>query len=145
MKVDFYVFEDSTRMQALHELCLLIEAPYHAKETIYIYTASTSDADQLDNLLWTYQEDSFLAHQLTSENPELTSPVLIGPESPTAAHNNVLVNLSGVIPEFYRQFKRVIEIVYADPSVQQAARDRFRQYREQGCDIQTHKMKVNAA
>ncbi len=145
MNVDFYVMENAGRMQALRELCLLLEAPYNAKESIYIYTAETNDDEHLDKLLWTYRDDSFLAHQLVAENADNTSPILIGSETPAAAQNNVLVNLSGTLPVFYRQFKRIIELVFADPSVQQAARERFRQYREQGCDIQTHKMKVNTA
>jgi DNA polymerase-3 subunit chi len=73
----------------------------------------------------------------------MTAPIEIGIGSEPARMEGVLVNLTNQIPSFYQQFSRVIEIVFSDPAAQQAARDRFRQYREQGCELNTHKMKVN--
>ena len=51
MKVDFYVIENASRVQALRELCLLLEAPYAEKKAIHIHVASEHDADQLDKLI----------------------------------------------------------------------------------------------
>jgi DNA polymerase-3 subunit chi len=145
MKVDFYVYENVGKQQALRELCLLLEAPYAEKQPIHLHTTSASEADLIDKLLWTYREDSFLAHQVIAEDNDMAAPIQIGVQTPPVRIEGVLVNLSADIPAFYSGFQRVIELVYADPTVQQAARDRFRQYREQGCDINTHKMKVTPA
>ena len=141
MQIDFYVMEDANRMAALRELCLLLEAPYAQQQPIYIHTASAADADQIDKLLWTYRDDSFLAHQISGAS-DSAAPIEIGVAENTPRTTEILVNLSNQIPAFYQQFKRVIEIVFADPAVQQNARDRFRQYREHGCELNTHKMKV---
>ena len=147
MKVDFYVMENMGRMQALRELCLLLETPYDAGQSVYIHTAGKDDAEQLDKLLWTYRDDSFLAHQIKEPGSDNTAPILIGmddtPSQTPSKIESVLVNLTTQIPAFYKQFGRVIEIVFGDPAGQQSARDRFRQYREKGCELNTHKMKVN--
>lgn len=140
MQVDFYVMEDGERMQALRELCLLLEAPYAAKESVFIYTNSTKESEQLDKLLWTYREDSFLAHEI-QDNDSFAAPIQISHTAPVNT-GSVLVNLSHSIPAFYPQFKRIIEMVYNDAAAQQSARERFRQYREQGLTLNTHKMKV---
>lgn len=143
MIVDFYVMEGSGRMQALRELCILLETPYETGQPVYVHTATQEDAEQLDKLLWTYRDDSFLAHQITTGVSEMTAPIEIGVAGEPTRKEGVLVNLTTQIPSFYQQFSRVIEIVFSDPAAQQAARDRFRQYREQGCELNTHKMKVN--
>lgn len=143
MKVDFYVMENMGRMQALRELCLLLETPYDAGQSVYIHTAVKDDAEQLDKLLWTYRDDSFLAHQIKEPGSQNTSPILIGIDDTPTQAEGVLVNLTTQIPAFYQEFERVIEIVFSDPAAQQSARDRFRQYREKGCELNTHKLKVN--
>lgn len=147
MKVDFYVMENMGRMQALRELCLLLENPYETGTPVYIHTAAKDDAEQLDKLLWTYRDDSFLAHQIKEAGNENSSPIMIGiddtPAQTPIQIDSVLVNLTTGIPAFYQQFGRIIEIVFSDPAAQQSARDRFRQYREKGCELNTHKLKVN--
>ena len=141
MQVDFYVMEDMGRVQALRELCLLLEKPYECGETIYIHTTTLDEAEQLDKLLWTYRDDRFLAHQIINNESNTSAPIEIGISRPDH-HKGTLVNLTSEIPEFYQQFSRVIEPVFSEPAAQQASRDRFRQYRDQGCELKTHKMKV---
>lgn len=141
MQIDFYVIENASRMQALRELCLLLEKCNAEHQSVYVHVANTGEADQLDKLMWTYRDDNFLAHNLVSEGD---APIQIGIEPPNG-NIHTLVNLTDAIPAFYTQFQRVIEIVYQDPAIQNAGRDRFRQYREHGQTLQTYKMKVSAA
>lgn len=142
MKVDFFVLEDATRLQALRELCLIVEKSYQAKETVYIHANSQEEAELIDKLLWTTREESFVPHSMSEED---AAPILLGWTTPAKYSTHTLVNLTANIPAFYQQFERVIEMVYQDATIQQAARDRFRRYRESGQDLQTHKMKVSTA
>jgi DNA polymerase-3 subunit chi len=141
MKVDFYVLENAaSKQQSWHVACGILETIYANRQPIYVHAASKDDAERLDALLWTYRDDSFLPHLLlnqTDDNPPL---ILIGHENAPQTNKSVLVNLTDTIPSFYSQFNHIIEIVFSDPSVQQLARDRFRQYREFGCELNTHKM-----
>lgn len=140
MQIDFYVMDDASRMQAWRQLCMLLEAPYALQQPVFVHVDTMEEANQLDKLLWTYRDDSFLAHEIAHEAS--TAPILIGMQTPASAAG-VLVNLTGQVPASLRQFQRIIELVFADPVVQQNARQRYRHYREQGLELNTHKIKVN--
>lgn len=136
MKIDFHVLEKSNQQQAWLYLCQLVENQYMAGERVYIHTQSKQDAERLDQLLWTFKDDSFIAHQLSPSE----APVQIGYDPSHAAKAHWLINLSNDIPNFLDGYSNAIEIVFADPSVQQLARERFKKYRELGHEISTYKL-----
>jgi DNA polymerase-3 subunit chi len=105
-----------------------------------VNTDSPVQAKQLDELLWTYREDSFLPHNLYGDGPEPAPPIQIGYLVTPEKHRDIMLNLSTTIPDFYQQFARVLEIVSTEPDIQNAARENYRQYRTQGHDINTHKL-----
>jgi len=146
MKVDFYVIDSNSRMQALRELCLLLEKPYADQEPVHIHASTQEEADLVDRLLWTYREDSFLAHQLETDSED-DAPIQIGintePTKVPDKNNSLLVNLTTEIPEYYHKFNRVIELVFTDQVAQQLGRERYREYRKLGCELMTHKIKAN--
>ena len=143
MKIDFHVLEASSGLQSLHYVCNVIEKAYAGKQPVYVHATSKEEAERLDNLLWTYRDDSFIPHALV-DSSDVTPPLIqIGFDAAPAHQQQLLINLSRDIPAFYQQFARVIEIVFNDPVVQQLARDRFRRYREFGCDLSTHKIKTS--
>ena len=72
------------------------------------------------------------------ENDALT-PIQIGFNAIPQQHHQVLLNLNSDMPNFYQQFSHVIEIVSADAVTQQQARERYKQYRDHGHEIQTIK------
>ena len=55
-----------------------------------------------------------------------------------ASHRQVLVNLGERMPPAFSGYARVIELVGSDAASRQAARARFRSYREQGYTPLTH-------
>jgi len=139
MKVDFYVLENASQQEAWRYACQLIERIYADEPSIYVHTASQQEAERMDALMWTYQDQSFLPHEIIDEANNCLSPIQIGYQLAPKTKNQTLVNLTPQIPGFYQQFSHIIEIVFSDPSVQQLARERFRQYREAGCELNTHK------
>lgn len=140
-KIEFYILENTSAQKSLHFTCQLIEKIHQEQQHIYVHTASRGEAERVDTLLWTYRDDSFLPHHLHDENDELPSPIQIGYQEKPQHHQDVLINLHRDVPEFYQQFTHVIEIIFADPVMQQLARERYRYYRDQGCEINTHKLK----
>lgn len=142
MKVDFYVIDNANYQQSLLTICQLIEKAYHQQQSIYVHASSAEEASRLDDLLWTFRDDSFLPHSLYDQSDEFPASIQIGCGEIVPKHQ-LLINLSKEIPGFYQQFEQLIEIVFSDPTVQQLARERYRQYREQGNDITTHKIKAN--
>ena len=142
LDIDFYVLEAGAQ-KSLHFSCRLIEKAYENQKRIFIHTNSREEADQIDSLLWTYKDDSFLAHHFY--DPEIKHPALIqiGVDQEPVHAGDVLINFQQTVPGFYQKFQQVIEIVYTDPLVQQWARMRYKQYRDLGHDIHTYKLKAN--
>lgn len=144
MKVDFYILEEAGSQKALFFACQLLEKAYRDAKPVYVHFSSLAEAERFDTLLWTFKEESFLPHLLYSPNQENEASIQIGfGDAPQNGKQEVLLNLCAEFPLFFQQFKHVIEIVFSDPHVQQLARERFKQYRDQGCEINTYKLKAN--
>jgi DNA polymerase-3 subunit chi len=136
-KIDFYLLQT---LDHLSFACRLIEKAYKNKHQIYIHTDTEKDAHTIDELLWTYRDDSFLPHNLIGEGPDLAPPIQIGWGKTPEKHRDVLLNLSQIVPDFFKQFSRVLELVSQEATMQQFARDRYRIYQQQNYKITTHKV-----
>ena len=66
------------------------------------------------------------------------SPIHIGCSVDPGEHNDVLVNLSGTIPENFSRFSRVAEVVPLRESVREQARINYRFYRDRGYPLKYH-------
>jgi len=143
MKIDFYVLETASEQKSLHFVCQLIEKVYAEQQHIYVNMGSRHKAERLDALLWIYRDDSFLPHNLYHSTHNYPSPIQIGFNETPNQHQAVLLNLCQDVPSFYQQFQHVIEIVFLDPLMQQLARARYKQYRDDRCEINTIKQKAN--
>src|SRR5438552_1565554 len=139
-KIDFYILSDPDEKSRLVFACRLIEKAYKRGHRIYIHADSLLEANQLDELLWTYRDDSFLPHHLHGEGPDPAPPIQIGHVAQSEKHRDILINLNKNIPVFYPQFARVIELVMNNPSTQECAREHYRLYRADGHLITTHKL-----
>lgn len=135
IQVQFYIFKDKSMERYWLYICHVIESAYLEKKNVYIHTDTQSVAEYLDAKLWTFKDTSFIPHtRCTSSMTDC--PVLIGLENNTPFdHQDLLINLADEIPSFFRQFKNVKEIVFSEPSVQQSARNRYRYYRDNGCEL----------
>jgi DNA polymerase-3 subunit chi len=144
MKIDFHILATDNQEQAHYFLCELMEKIYteHAC-SLFLHTNTQQEAEYFDALLWTYRDESFLPHSIYSATNENLAPILIGYGEKPASHQAVLFNLGKDIPPFFQDFGHVIEIVFADPLVQQLARQRYKQYRDLGIEINTIKTSLN--
>lgn len=139
-RIDFYIMQEPGRDARFDFVCRLVEKAYKNRHRIYIHTENEQDAFILDELLWTYRDDSFLPHNLVGEGPEPSPPIQVGFQQKPSNQRDILINLSHNIPEFYTQFARVIEIVSQDETIQTMSREHYRMYRSYGFDITTHKL-----
>ena len=139
-RIDFYILQETAPQARLLLTCKLIEKAYKNRHRVYVNAADTAQAQQLDELLWTYRDDSFLPHNLYGEGPEPAPPIQIGYQTTPAKQRDILVNLSADVPEYFTQFARVLEIVTNDPALQTTAREHYRHYRASGHEINTHKL-----
>lgn len=144
MKIDFYVLDTESSQKTLRFACQLLDELYaERRRRIVVHLKAQEDAARFDALLWTYRDDSFLPHQIYDSNDEDPVDILISDHAAPESHQDILLNLGEDIPSFHKQFQQVIEIVYSDPHAQQLARERYKQYRQMGYDINTIKLKAN--
>lgn len=141
-RVDFYLLK-SPHHDALHStLCRLVEKAYGQQHQIFIYCKNEKEAQEIDNLLWTYRDISFLPHgiiQSAHDNPK--TPISISSSlEPNKDFNDILLNLTNTVPTFFRQFQRVIEIIPNSTDIKIQARENYRLYREQGCELHSHQL-----
>jgi len=141
-RVDFYVLPeaDSDRQKFA---CALAQKAWKTGNRVCIQAADREHAGELDNLLWTFRDISFVPHALMDSQDASTVPVLIGWDDTGAPDNGqagsgVLINLAGRIPSAASKFDRIAEIVSGSAGERQSARDRYREYRSQGYELYNH-------
>jgi DNA polymerase-3 subunit chi len=139
-RIDFYVLPDQKENGRALLACRLADKAYGLGHTVYVFTASEARAAALDDLLWTFRQDSFVPHERYPLVGEEGSPVLVGTAAPATVDAQVLINLADALPEGFERYERVVELVDQHPEVLAQSRERFRQYREQGCAPETHKL-----
>lgn len=142
--VDFYVLSDRQRADRFHYACRLTEKIWKMGHRVYVNAGTESVAASLDDLMWTFREESFLPHAVDRGEPNPMEPVLIGAggtgPSSAGATRDVLVNLADDIPDWAFGFNRIADVVPPPDDAQgrQRSRDRFRAYRDRGCEVRTH-------
>jgi DNA polymerase-3 subunit chi len=138
MEITFYVVSDTSPEKRLHTACRLIEKAHQQKQAVYIHARNQAEAEQLDELLWTFRPESFIPHHLVGEGPTPPPPIRIGWQAiPHEAHE-ILINLHGDAPPRPTQFRRIIEIVGGDDAMREAARQHWRFYKQQGYAVTSH-------
>ena len=135
-RVDFYILQDGAAADRLRFVCRLTEKAWRAGHQVFVQTATREQAMQLDELLWTFRAGSFVPHALTTATDEV--PIVIGERNrPNSAHD-LLVNLTNAPPDAFRDYQRVAEIIDQDEDNKKAGRERFRFYKDNGCELETH-------
>jgi len=136
-KVDFYILGTGTREQLA---CRLSEKAYNLGNRVYIHTETAVQSKFMDELLWTFRDNSFVPHEQYTAGTESESPIQIGCHESPESHCEVLINLGGEVPLFFSRFLRVAELVGTEQNAKKQGRDRFRFYRDRGYPLETHEL-----
>lgn len=138
MRVDFYLLKESEPEHRWQIACRLLEKAYFKGRQVFVFCASRQEAEKLDELLWTFRDDSFIPHNLQGEGPEPPPPIQMGYTGEPRGFHDVLMNLSPDIPAFYSRFQRVIEIISNDEAARERGRQLYRKYRAQNGELHIH-------
>ena len=141
-RVDFYVLASSDPAARLRFACRLVEKAWLREHRIRVQLDPGGDGAAFDDLLWTFADRSFVPHQRLAADggsPATGAPVVIADGDAAGPQDrDLLVNLSAAVPAEYQAYARIAEVVDADDERRRLGRDRFRFYREQGIEPQTH-------
>lgn len=136
-RISFYLLAAATERERF--ACQLAEKAHHQGQRSYLHCADTAQAQALDDLLWTFRQGSFLPHTLAADEAANVA-VHVGTE-PAAAHGSVMINLAAEVPPCFSRFERVLELVH--PNDKQAARSRYKFYKDRGYALETHDLSHN--
>ena len=133
-RIDFYQID--TDEPTFLFSCRLIEKAWRQGHRVYVHVRTDNECSELDDLLWTFRPDRFVPHDVSTQTP--SGPVHIGCGDNPGTHSDVLVNLSGQVPDFFSRFKRVAEVVPLNDERREQARTNYRFYRDRGYALQYH-------
>ena len=137
-KVDFYILHSAEPSARLDFACKLTEKAWRLGHRVYLHCSDTAQRADLDERLWRFKGESFVPHSTVEDQPD--GVIVMGLDEPPASHQDLLINLDLKVPEFFKCFARVAEVVVEDPAVRLAALESFRFYREHGYPLQDHKL-----
>ena len=140
IQVDYY----TSAVDRLLIACRLCAKVVQQLQRMLILSDDSLQLTQLDKLLWTFSQVSFVPHCFINDKLASVTPIILG--SPMQAETsgvwgcNILLNLHEEILPCYQQFQRVIEIVGNTDRDKERARNRYRMYQAQGCHVRHHNL-----
>lgn len=140
-RIDFYILNSSRSATRLQFACRLAYKAWQQNRHVYLHCGSEEEAEDLDELLWSFRTDAFLPHAL--HEAQQNEPVVCGWGSDPALHHDLLINLSNATPAFFSRFNRLAEILVEHEPIIVPARERFRFYRDRGYPLQTHQIQAS--
>jgi DNA polymerase III subunit chi len=141
-KVDFYVLGTADKRTRLLTACRLAEKAFDQGLRVAVRTAGPAETAEVDELMWTFSDRSFVPHGVWPVEPEFAAatPVLIASGALPGSHRDVLVNLGDDLPADPGDYARVCEVVAGDEDAKRRARIRWRGYRDAGLEPATHNL-----
>ena len=140
MRAEFYLIaKPRFRDQPLLLVCELAKKASDAGMATLVLARDSAQAEQLDDLLWSFDPDAYVPHQIAgAEDDEEEATVLIAAPDLDVALRPLVINLRDAAVE--GEFDRVLEVVPADESARAPSRERWKQYAARGLDVSKHDM-----
>ena len=140
-RIDFYLVEEPGADAGDATACRIAETAWRRGHRVHLHADSRESAGRLDDLLWTWRDESFVPHAVCGADEAAGgAPVTIGWGTLPGFAADVLLNLDSCVPDGFERFARVAEVVGGADSARAAGRERFRRYRALGCELKTHRL-----
>ncbi|MHC1481053.1 DNA polymerase III subunit chi [Frateuria aurantia] len=138
-RADFYLIDKPRfREQPLLLVCELARRAYASQQPTLILVRDEEQAEAVDELLWAFDEEAFIPHQLAGDADDASTAVLIVPPGTETPDRPLVINLREEIAA--GEYQRVLEVIAADPSEREGSRQRWRQYQARGLALAKHDM-----
>lgn len=138
-RADFYLIaKDRFKDEPLRLVCELARKAWDASLWTLILARDAAQAEELDELLWDMGDDAYIPHQVAGDDEDDATPVLIASPEIDAAMRPLVINLRDDAVQ--GSFERVLEVVPADEAARGLLRDRWKQYKARGLDVNKHDM-----
>lgn len=136
-RAEFYLIDRPRfRAEPLLLVCELARRAVEAHRATLILVRSTEQAEALDDLLWAFDPEAYVPHQIAGDEDDDVTPVLIVPPGIATPDRPLVVNLRDECVD--RAFEVVKEVVPAEPAEREGARRRWREYQRRGVEVVKH-------
>jgi DNA polymerase III subunit chi len=141
-RVDFYVLKSTNPKDRRMVACRVIEKAYLQDHRVLILNDDMTEAQALDDLLWTFNERAFVPHQVCAQSgsADPATPVHLVLDLEAAPDADVLVNMTSRLPVHLERFARIAEIVDGDEERRRLGRERFKSYRDLKLSLEAHQL-----
>lgn len=139
--IDFHILQDTSVEARWLYVCRFIEKVERLGHSILVVVDTQEEAHELDDLLWSFKPESFIAHQIIGGDEEAKVEITFADAAGVAnpgEHHDVLINLSSQIPEYFSRFARLAEIVIQEPKTLENTREHYKFYKQRGYPITQH-------
>ena len=134
-RADFYLIAKPRFVEKpLLLVCEFARKAHDSGQSLLILVNSATQAEVLDDLLWEFDPDAYIPHQIAGhdEDDDITPVLIVTPETDVPMRPLVLnLRNAPVIGEF----DRVLEVVPADASSRDPLRARWKHYQSLGFEL----------
>jgi DNA polymerase III subunit chi len=132
-EVHFYHLQRQPLERALPQL---IEKCLERGWRCIVQAASDERVDAIDSLLWTYRDDSFLAHGTDRKTDAAENPVLLTTKSGNGNSAQVRFLIDGAAADDLASYQRAIYLFDGnDPDAVDTARDQWKEAQGEGFEV----------
>ena len=138
-RADFYLIQKPRfREDPLLLVCELARKAFDANLPALVLARDAEQAEQLDDLLWSFDDDAYIPHQIAGDDEDDLAPVLIVAPDTDTPLRALVINLRDVaVPG---NVERVLEVVPADDHARGPLRERWKHYQARGFELKKHDM-----
>ena len=133
-RADFYLIgKPRFRAEPLRLVCELARKAHDAGQPTLVLARDRAQAEEIDDLLWAFDDDAYVAHQIAGDDEDDLAPVLIATPDMDVPLRPLVLNLRDEAVD--GAFERVLEVVPADESAREPLRERWKAYKARGLDV----------
>ncbi len=133
-RADFYLIAKPRFLEEpLKLVCELVRKSYDANLWTLVLARDAAQAEELDELLWVFDDEAYIPHQIAGDQEDELTPVLIATPDFDAPARALVINLRD--ETYLGACERILEVVPADASAREPLRERWKQYKALGLDV----------
>ena len=138
----FYILNKAEDLKI--SVCKIIKEYYKKKYKIFVSSRSNDLVNELNNLLWTFEQISFIPH-CTTKNYDKNSPILLSgkdsfPKTINLKEYDVWLNLDDEMEENYTDFEIILEIVSQNEEERILSRKKYLNYQKNNFEVKHEKL-----
>ncbi|MCY7312604.1 MAG: DNA polymerase III subunit chi [Pseudoxanthomonas sp.] len=138
-RADFYLIAKPRFLEEPMKLvCELARKSYDANLWTLILARDRAQAEDLDELLWAFDDEAYVPHQIAGDQEDELTPVLIAPPDVNAPSRALVINLRD--GAYRGTCDRIVEVVPADADAREPLRERWKQYKALGYEVNKYDM-----